>query len=244
MPYPRITVPELGLHDLWLDLMRLADELPGQWTVIGAYMVALHAWGSGIQPPRRSDEADVLVNLRLPDVTAKMVADRLLEIGYVPVERNRMGTVHRFDRGSLSLDVFGPESVGRRSAAKLDTGMGRMLQVPGGTQALLRSEPQDIQSQGVQGQVPLPSLLAAGLLKSRAYFKRNNDLTREADLQDLAFVLGVAAETATPDQWLAEFAGQQRNWLRKAAEPLLASRSAWTAAERPDRARRFLEVLL
>jgi hypothetical protein len=224
-------------------MMTLAEEFPDRWTLIGAYMVALHAWGSGMVPPRRSDEADLVLNLRVPDMTARMLADRLVEIGWRP-EPGRNGTLHRFARDELALDVFGPEHLGERVAQKFEAGVGRLLEVPGGRQALERSWRQPIRSADREGWVPLPSLLAAVLLKSRAYFKRIRDLNRQADLQDLTFLLDLASATTEPMSWVGEFQGQQRNWLRRVARPLLESRTAWSTAGRPDRAQRFLEHLL
>jgi hypothetical protein len=41
-----IDIPEQGdaQHRLWCDLLDLARELPRQWTLIGAHMVALYTW--------------------------------------------------------------------------------------------------------------------------------------------------------------------------------------------------------
>jgi len=178
MPYTRVRVPDLGYHDVWLDLMGLAEEFAGCWTLIGAHMVALHAWGMGLEPPRRSDDIDLVINLRLPGMTAKVLTDRLVEIGYRPEPGSAMGVVHRFSRNGLPLDLFAPENLGDRSAWKLETGAGgRLIQVPGGTQALLRSQAQEIESRGNRGRVPLPSLLAATLLKARSYPLRQDRLS-------------------------------------------------------------------
>jgi hypothetical protein len=238
-------VPDLGYHDLWLDLMGLAEEFAGRWTLIGAHMVALHAWGAGLEPPRRSDDIDLVINVRLPGMTAKVLADRLVEIGYLPEPGSAMGVVHRFSRNGLPLDLFAPENLGDRSAWKLETGAGgRLIQVPGGTQALLRSQPQEIESRGNRGGVPLPSLLAATLLKARSYPLRQDRLSRDADLGDLAFLIGLSAEQITPEQWLEELRGSERAWLRNVAEPLLASEAAWSATHRPDRAQHLLRLLV
>lgn len=45
-----IELPELGdaRHDLWCDLIDLARDEPGGWTIIGAHMVALFAWEAGL----------------------------------------------------------------------------------------------------------------------------------------------------------------------------------------------------
>jgi len=245
MPYPRVRVPDLGYHDVWLDLMGLAEEFAGRWTLIGAHMVALHAWGAGLEPPRRSDDIDLVINLRLPGTTAKVLTDRLVEIGYLPMAGSAMGVVHRFRRNGFPIDRFAPENLGDRSAWKLETGAGgRLIQVPGGTQALLRSQPQEIESRDTRGGVPLPSLLAATLLKARSYPLRQDHLSREADLGHPAFLLGLSAEGFAPEQWLQELRGSERAWLRTVAEPLLASDAAWSATQRPDRAQRLLRLLV
>jgi predicted nucleotidyltransferase len=245
MPYPRVRVPDLGYHDVWLDLMGLAEDFAGRWTLIGAHMVAIHAWGAGLEPPRRSDDIDLVINLRLPNTTAKVLTDRLVEIGYVPEAGSAIGVVHRFLRNGFPLDLFAPENLGDRSAWKIETGAGgRLIQVPGGTQALLRSESQEIESRGTRGVVPLPSLLAATLLKARSYRLRQDRFSHEADLGDLAFLLGLSAEQVAPEQWLEELKGSERAWLRSVAEPLFANETAWSATQRPDRAQRLFRMLL
>lgn len=50
--------------DLWLALVKLEEELPGEWTLIGAQMVALHGLELGKNPPHATSDADLVVMIR------------------------------------------------------------------------------------------------------------------------------------------------------------------------------------
>lgn len=70
------------------------------------------------------------------------------------------GLAHRYQRGGVSVDVLAPEGLGPRTDLTT-TPPDRTLQVPGGTQALDRTEFVPVVFGDRQGLVARPSLLGA-----------------------------------------------------------------------------------
>src|SRR6266487_5276688 len=100
-----IEIPELGddHHGMWADLVELAAAYPNRWTLIGAHMVALYAWDAGLQA-RPSDDADVLVNVRIAANATEDVSRFLIDRGYEP-EISANGIAHLFQRDGAAIDV-------------------------------------------------------------------------------------------------------------------------------------------
>ena len=75
-----IDIPDLGpgFLQMWQELLLLADRAPAPWTLIGAQMVALHAWNAGREQPRASRDADILVNARVTSAAARKVCEILI----------------------------------------------------------------------------------------------------------------------------------------------------------------------
>src|SRR5438876_10806922 len=85
----------------------------------------------------------------------------------------------------------------------------RTVTVPGGTQALTRSAPIEIRSRSSLGTVPLPSLLGAILIKTRAI--EVDDLP-DNQRSDVAFLFSLVED---PDELVARMTAQERGWLRR-----------------------------
>ena len=157
----------IGQHETWLELMALAEHHPLHWTLIGAQMVVLHAAAAGRLPPRSSEDADVLVNVRLMHDGTRALSQTLVDRGYVFDAPNLIAVGHRFRRGSVVFDVLGPD--GMRDDTELTTvPPARTVGVPGGTQALRRTRVVEVRSGAETGHVPRPDLLGAILIKARA----------------------------------------------------------------------------
>lgn len=170
-----IRVPPMGdpVDELWDVLFDLAERLTVPWALIGGQMVLLHALEHGTVPPQVSQDGDVLANIRAaPDGLAKVVAE-LKDLGFDVAGMAPDGIAHRYTRPTnkknkdVVIDVLAPEGVGRR-AQLTTTPPGRTVQVPGGTQALARTELVPVASETRTGTIPRPTLLAAVVGKAAA----------------------------------------------------------------------------
>ena len=91
-----------------------------------------------------------------------------------PVDQESMsadGLAHRYVRAAeprpVVIDVLAPEGLGER-ALLITSPPGRTIEVPGGTQALNRTERVTIVHEGRSGTLPRPTLLAAIVGKAAA----------------------------------------------------------------------------
>ena len=111
---PAAEIPDRGdaFHEMWLELIRLSNEQPAPWTLIGAHMVALHGWMRGRTPIRQSKDADILVNVRMVSEGTAAVSQALIRDGYELRERSVGGHGHSFGRGEVSFDVLAPDGLG------------------------------------------------------------------------------------------------------------------------------------
>jgi hypothetical protein len=170
-----IVLPPLGdpVDELWDVLLDLGERLTLPWALIGGQMVLLHAIEHGTVPPQVSQDGDVLANIRAaPDGLARVVAE-LEALGFTLAGFAPDGIAHRYIRPSrhperpVMIDVLAPEGVGGR-ANLTTTPPGRTVQVPGGTQALARTEQVTVKTATRVGTVPRPTLLAAVVGKAVA----------------------------------------------------------------------------
>jgi hypothetical protein len=206
-----IDVPEQGdgAHRLWCDLLDLARELPGIWTVIGAQMVALYAWEAEIET-RPSQDIDVLANVRLQTTAPQEIARFLVERGYEP-EILRGGLAHLFRRDEVGeIDLFVPDGIGDRTPTRTIP-PNRTIRIPGGTQALVRSEPVAIRTRDVEGEILRPNLLGAIIVKLRAI---DVDDVPNAQRADVALLLGLVED---PDSLARELTRTDRRIVRRHA---------------------------
>ncbi len=207
----------IGQHETWLELMALAEHHPLHWTLIGAQMVVLHAAAAGRLPPRSSEDADVLVNVRLMHDGTRALSQTLVDRGYVFDAPNLIAVGHRFRRGSVVFDVLGPD--GMRDDTELTTvPPARTVGVPGGTQALRRTRVVEVRSGAETGHVPRPDLLGAILIKARAI---EVDDQPDNQRQDLTFLLSLVED---PRALRGDMERKEPGWLRRRAE--LASPNA------------------
>jgi hypothetical protein len=186
-----IDIPEQGhaQHRLWCDLLDLAQAFPGQWTLIGAHMVALYAWESGADM-RPSQDIDVLANVRLSTTAARDIARFLVDRDYEP-QISRNGIAHLFRRDDVGeIDLFVPDGIGRRTP---DTTVppNRTIRIPGGTQALERSEPVLVRTRDAAGEILRPNLLGAIIMKLRAI---EVDDVPDAQRADVALLVGLVGD--------------------------------------------------
>lgn len=233
-------LPTLPGHDdaLWKTLIELTDVRPGEWTLIGGQMVYLHALEHGESPPRISTDLDVLVNARVVAGGIREFVAALEVRGFEMEGPSPEGIAHRYTRDGVSIDVLAPEGLGSR-ADLTTTPPSRTLSVPGGTQALKRTELLPVRIASAEGRVPRPSLLGAIVGKSVAV---EVDDAPEAQRQDLGFLLALVDD---PLDMAALLRPKDRQRIRARSELADAEHPAWRAlsTEQRDRARATLAIL-
>lgn len=236
-----VRLPTLPGHDddLWAALIELSDLRPGAWTLIGGQMVFLHATEHGAQPPRVSTDLDVLVNARVVTGGVREFVAAIEAAGFALVGTSPEGLAHRYQRGGVSVDVLAPEGLGPRTNLTT-TPPGRTLQVPGGTQALDRTELVPVVFGDHQGLVPRPSLLGAIVGKSVAV---DVDDVPDAQRLDLALLLSLVDD---PIELAEQLTKKDRQRLRARTEMADADQPAWSSlsVDEADRGRAAFRLLV
>ncbi len=221
---------------MWEALIQLAQKAHRGWTLIGGQMVALHALERGAVAPRASLDADVLVDVRVIHDGTERFARLLLDEGFELERVNVEGIGHRFRRDPVRIDLLAPDGLGRRTSRKT-AAFARTVMVPGGSQALHRSETVEITLATRRGALPRPNLLGAILLKARAV---DVDDVPESQLSDLAFLLGLVDD---PRAIASELSRTERGWLRDRRELLDRNHAVWEVQANPDDAHLALRIL-
>lgn len=212
---------------LWKELIRLGEIFTAPWTLIGAQMVQLHGLEHGVECPRLSIDIDVLAGARLLPGAPRILASELLDAGYRFDGAGANNVGHRFRKGQLNVDVLAPDGLDPR--ADLGTTAGaRTVAVPGGSQALRRTESVDVRCGETDGRVPRPDLVGAILIKARAV---GVDDLPDAQLRDLAFLLSLAEN---PRDAADQLRDSERRWLRRRDELLEPDHPAWHDIDRAE----------
>ena len=189
---------------LWHALLDLAERV-GSWTVIGARMVELHALANGRVLGRASFDGDALADARARPNPIRRMAELLVADGFQLEHASVMGTGHAFVRGDVEIDVLAPENLGPSSViARVTIPPLHTVEVPGGRQALQRSEWVDVEVDGRRGRLPRPNHLGAILLKARAVGKDDAPANQRSDL---ALLLSLVDD---PDGMAADLRGRER----------------------------------
>lgn len=221
---------------LWHTLLDLAQRT-GDWTLIGARMVELHAAEAGRILLRTSLDGDVLADARSHPNDVRRVAQILLADDFKLEEPSYMGVGHAFVKGGVEIDLLAPEHLGPRSERARTTMQGaRTVEVPGGRQALGRTERVAVRIAGREGVIPRPDLLGAILLKARAV---EVDDVPENQRGDLALLLSLVLD---PDELRQQLKGRERQWIGRRRELDDPDAAAWRGLAR-DAAQRGLAAL-
>ncbi|MYL08104.1 MAG: hypothetical protein F4015_01160 [Acidimicrobiia bacterium] len=210
-----------GLDDrLWLALIELAEVMQGAWTLIGGQMVLLHSLENEAQVPRVSTDIDVLVDARVVVGGIREFVNALDSLGFDLAGASPDGLSHRYVRDGVGIDVLAPEGLGPRTDLTT-TPPGRTLEVPGGSQALSRTEFVPVRFQQSTGYVPRPSLLGAMICKAVAVDVDDAPNTQRTDLALLLSLVGdplILASELTP---------KDKARLRKRSEMRNPEHPAW-----------------
>ncbi len=168
-----VVLPQLAapVDQLWHLLLDLDEMLSVGWTVVGGQMVLLHALEHGQVPPQISQDGDLIADVRADPGALVAVVKALHELGFALAGIGADGVAHRFERAAspkpVVIDVLAPEGVGTRAELSTEA-PGRTIEVPGGTQALARTERVEVEHETRRGTVPRPSLLGAVVAKGAA----------------------------------------------------------------------------
>lgn len=121
---------------LWAAVGDLVEQLPGRWALIGGLMVQLHALEHGVTDVRPTGDIDILGQAR-PQGALSTIDAALRDNGFEPVLPDLDGHAHRYERDGLIVDLLAPDGI--KPAPDLGAGR-KAIGVPGGSQALARSE--------------------------------------------------------------------------------------------------------
>ena len=205
----------------WEAITELATLVPVErWAIVGGQMVAIHAALAGVEPPRVTDDGDVVVDVRVFGRQAmRDVASTLTSIDFKSSESPE--GVTRFERGNAKIDLLAPEGIGANAET---IPPGYAIQAPGTTQALERTV--DVVVDWGNGQVTVrcPSLLGAIIAKA-ASSKEIISITVDERLKhqrDLVFLLSLAANRPVDDleAMSGEMSKTDRKRLRGATIPI------------------------
>jgi len=214
-------------EEVWRALLELRERYPEGWTLIGARMVTLFAFEHDRTPPRFSLDADALINVRLIPRGTQQFSQLLLELGYELIDVSGFGHGHRFKKGSAVIDVLAPDGLNavkrRVTVPPLYT-----VEVPGGSQALQRTELVEVVIGDARGVLPRPNLLGAILVKTRAIAV---DDAKESQRLDTAFLLTLVRD---PRELAATIPASEKGWLRARPE-LNDPDRVWWRAQREQR---------
>jgi len=213
---------------LWWTLMDLSER-ERHWTLIGARMVELHALEHGRVLARFSLDADALADARVRNPNpVRHLAQILTADGFTLATPGGFGAAHTFVKGEVEIDLLAPEHLGEASEqARITIPPGHTVEVPGGRQALGRSERVRIRVDRREGLVPRPTLLGAILLKARAV---DVDVdTPENQRSDLALLLSMVEDA---EGLAEELVGSERSWVRSRGELNDLQGAAWIGLDR------------
>jgi hypothetical protein len=224
-PVASITINALDPDDqrLWETVAAIAEQLgdDDRWCLVGGLMVALFAMQAA-QRPRATTDIDVLANARTRPSGTRWATQRLEEMGatlseVVGLDGHRG---FRFGLDGQIIDVLAPDGLRKaaRTAGKLET-----IQIPGGTQALERSEVVEIVVDGVPSRVRRPTLPGALLLKARALPVHSRP---EDQREDIITLLALVDD---PYAMRGSLTQAERRWLRSIENTLALDNPALPA---------------
>jgi hypothetical protein len=218
----------------WDVVSELADLLPGGWVLIGGLMVQLHALERGVRDVRATMDVDVLGQAR-PQGALRAIDAALTGAGFQSAPPDADGFAHRYERAGVIIDVVAPEGI--RPPATLD-GSRKAVGVPGGTQALWRSETVTVTVGRRSFALRRPTLLGAVLIKARSLLVHHDP---DAQREDLLRLLSLVED---PRRMAGEMTSSERRWLRDAEPRLRLNESSSLSAGDVRRARQALRLLL
>ncbi len=224
---------------MWHALLDLSEHLPGQWTLVGGQMVALHAAERGVDMGRTTTDVDALLDIRA-DGRLFSRADLVLRQGLGFSSAVGLGgTQHRWSKDGVQIDVLIPK-VSRALADARSTLGGVAIQSPGSNQALSRSRPVELRVGGRTGLVKRPSLLGAIVSKSAA-FSIPKDLAHARHASEIATLLGMAR---AEDRIYDDLTSSDLRYLRRMADRFGSADALKMDQRGQSRVKQYLDAAL
>lgn len=195
-----VHLPALGeaQKQSWHALMDLFEHIDTNWTLIGGQLVHLHCAERGVFPTRPTNDVDTVVNIRARPTMLATFSGTLKGLGFT-ADTTGEGIQHRWRRDLAQIDVLIPEGVGERAAARGGAGGAPTVSAPGSTQALTRSQPIHVMTQGRTGTVLRPSLISARDVRETELARKDRErlakMLRYCRADDSAMALNNAAQT-------------------------------------------------
>lgn len=206
-----ISVADDESRALWKTVGSLAGKLPRDWVLIGGLMVQIHALEQGVTDVRVTHDIDLLGQAR-PQGTLMRIDGVLRDEGFVLEPPDPDGYAHRYTRDGVVVDVLAPDGI--KPAPRLTDGV-KAIAVPGGHQALARSESVRVSVDEVSFELRRPTLLGAVLIKARSLAVHRDP---ESQREDLLRLMSLVSD---PRAIAPDLRPTERKWLRS-AEPRLA----------------------
>ncbi len=206
----RIQVDDSATEQLWLEVGELAGKLPREWVLVGGLMVQLHALEHGVLDVRPTRDIDVLGQARPPGAL-QAINKKLQADGFELVEPGFDGYGYRYERGGLIVDVLAPDGI--KPPPALGRGV-KAIGIPGGSQALARSELVTVQVRDVSFGLRRPTILGALLIKARSLMVHSDPASQREDLLRLLSLID------DPRQLAGELRASERKWLAQAEHKL------------------------
>jgi hypothetical protein len=218
----------------WALVGELARLLPPDWVLIGGLMVQLHAWEHGVTDVRATLDVDVLGQAR-PQGALQAIDQALTRAGFEQLPPDMDGYAHRYVRDELIVDLLAPD--GMNPPPTLGGSL-KAVGVPGGSQALTRSETVTLRIGDDSIELRRPTLLGAVLIKARAIVVHADP---DAQRDDLLRLLSLVED---PSATAAELKRAERRWLRRVEERLQLDKPSTLSALEMRRARQAFRLLV
>jgi hypothetical protein len=206
-----IRPPTEDAQRLWNLVLTLAAELgpDSEWSLIGGLMVQLHGFERG-DDSRATADIDLLGGARRPPRMTEKIAEVLVRRGATMATppRSNPGLGYRFEFEGETVELLGPD--GLKADPATTSGL-KTFQVPGGTQALRRTEVVLVSLVGAEAvAVRRPDLLGAILIKARVVAKGREEKFA-SDRQDLVRLLSYVDD---PRALAGDLGKSEKRWLR------------------------------
>lgn len=219
---------------LWHGVRRLTVMLPSGWVLIGGLMVQLHAFEREQEVQRLTSDIDVLGKAR-PQGELADIDTALLENNFESVHPDLESYGFRYEQEEIVVDVLAPDGI--KPPPTLRPGVSA-IEVPGGSQALRRSEAVEAHLDDHAFTLRRPNLLGAILMKARSLMVHSDP---DSQREDLRVLLSFVED---PRTMALELKSSERKWLSKAQPLLDASDTANLNEEDLRRSSLALRLLL
>jgi hypothetical protein len=160
--------------EAWHALFEVYKAHPEGWALVGGQMVHSLCWEREANPPRPTQDADAVLDIRAHPTMLFDFTKTLTDLGYKSAGESPSilegvkGVQHRWVKGDAQIDVLIPRFLGERADNRTGVTGGRTIAAPGGQGALDRSEVIEVAVEGVTGTVIRPTLQGAIIAKASA----------------------------------------------------------------------------